>query len=77
MYSEAKRLPTQLKMISEGKLKRYRRPGTIDCSTLLQEMMHTDLVAVVLVPHLKQLALDGTALFASPHFENNSDQYLG
>ena len=24
MYSEAKRLPTQMKMISEGKLKRYR-----------------------------------------------------
>ena len=44
-------------------------PGTVDCTTLLQEMMHTDLVAVVLVPHLKQLALDGTAPFASVSFE--------
>jgi hypothetical protein len=28
-------------------------------------MMRADLVAVVLLPHLKQLALDGTAPFAS------------
>ena len=31
--------------------------------------MHADLVAVVLLPHLKQLALDGTAPFASVSFE--------
>ena len=31
--------------------------------------MCADLVAVVLLPHLKQLALDGTAPFASVSFE--------
>jgi hypothetical protein len=31
--------------------------------------MRADLVAVVLLPHLKQLALDGTAPFASVSFE--------
>ena len=44
-------------------------PGTVDCTTLLQEMMRTDLVAVVLLQHMKQLALDGTAPFASVSFE--------
>ena len=38
-------------------------------SDLLQEMMRADLVDVVLLPHLKQLALDGTAPFASVSFE--------
>jgi hypothetical protein len=32
-------------------------------------MMRADLVAVVLLPHLKQLALDGAAPFASVSFE--------
>ena len=41
----------------------------VDCTTLLQEMMCADLVAVVLLPHLKQLALDSTAPFASVSFE--------
>jgi hypothetical protein len=35
MYSEAKRLPTQMKMISEGKLKRYRRKRSLTVQSQL------------------------------------------